>query len=321
LQTRTEYSLEGGENISLTLNAGVDELRSNQIGTRGDSLVSRVKLSAILASALPLTDGFRLTAGLAARTVDNASSILPQVALECQFSKTFSISATAGLAEHPPTFNQLFWKDGGVRSLEPERGKAAEITAAYRTLESNYTLTAKLTGFYYDITDQVVWSPGQDGRYRPGNIQHAVVAGGEASFDFRHRLGGTVWVSARGSYCYLAARNRSQGVGEDIEVPYSSPTQSLLVLGVSDTAGSALTVIARYRGHRYTDFSNSPSTWLPPYTVMDLTASSPRIRPFERFECQFFASLRNMWNEHYNEVPNFPMPGRSIHFFTEFSIH
>ncbi|TDX52998.1 TonB-dependent receptor plug domain-containing protein [Orenia marismortui] len=88
-----------------------------------------------------------------------------------------NLHVSVGEAYRTPTYNDLYWPADdyteGNPDLEPETALAYETGLRY--LDNNFK--GELNLFKRDVNDLINWAPGNDGIYRPSNINTAKVSG------------------------------------------------------------------------------------------------------------------------------------------------
>ena len=224
--------------------------------------------------------------------------ILPDaVAIRGRISRCFSA----------PTFNQLYWRDGGNSDLRPEFSTAFD--AGVRLTTKVWLEQADISVFHHDITDKIVWMPSGGLWWFPRNIQHVVSNGVEvslrirvASDALRLRLSGQ-WIDARkrnAAFAGDATQNKRL-----IYVPVYGASAGLTAR-LSQAVSAVLT--QRISGQRYYTEINDAS--LPPYTVTDIAlhfaTSFASMRTFVKFE------LLNAFDSSYEVIAFYPTPGRHV---------
>ncbi|MCB2204901.1 TonB-dependent receptor [bacterium] len=204
-----------------------------------------------------------------------------------------------------PTFNQLYWREGGNPTLRPEYSTAWE--AGLTCTPGNVLASADLTFFHHDITDKIVWAPGQGIYWIPQNVQHVLSRGVEATAmlqllrdRLRLRLSGQ-WMNARKMNASFPG-DATQGK----QLIYVPRLSGAALLAWSATQDLSLSTTLRVLGRRYYTESNDAS--LPAHAVLDAAVTVGMnvvgLRGDLRLE------LRNAFDSAYEVVAFYPMPGR-----------
>ncbi len=225
-------------------------------------------------------------------------TLLPgMLALRARWSRGFSA----------PTFNQLYWREGGNSALRPEYSTAWE--AGFILTSSSFLASTELTFFHHDITDKIVWTPGEGLYWRPNNIQHVLSTGIEAAAMlqlFRDRLRlrlSAQWMDARKMNASFAG-----DATEDKQLIYVPEWSGAAVLGASITRDLAASATLRMLGKRYYTEINDAS--LPVHAVLDCAVTLGRDIAGLRGDLRL--ELRNALDASYEVVAFYPMPGRHV---------
>ncbi len=214
-----------------------------------------------------------------------------------------------------PTFNQLYWSEGGNPDLLPE--SSTTLDAGVRIQTGGALEEVDITWFHHDITDKIVWMPGQGLWWSPRNVQHVVSNGIESSAGIavfgdalRLRLTGQ-WISATKQNSSFAG-DVTQGK-QLVYVP--SLSGSITVLAAL-TESLSLGATQRAVGSRYYTETNDAS--LPSFMVTDFSAQF-RV-PLAGMRLTMKAELFNAFDTSYEVIAFYPMPGRNVRgtLITEF---
>lgn len=209
-----------------------------------------------------------------------------------------------------PTFNQLYWREGGNNDLRPEN--AWVLDAGFRWTPEGPFRVIDVTGFYHDITDKIVWMPGSGIWWRPRNIQHVVSKGFELSLSGGKLTGNGI--SWRVAAQYVDARKMNEAFAGDrtagkrlVYVPTATAT-----LSVDVPLNEWLRANLRQQlvGSRHYTEDNDPRRILPTYALTDL-ALAGRLH-LAGADSELKVELLNLFDTSYEVIANFPMPGRSL---------
>ena len=120
-----------------------------------------------------------------------------------------------------PTFNDLYWGDGGNPDLKPESSYQAEIGNEFRFGRS----ILSITGYYMKIRDMIQWLPGSVATWFPINVNRVESYGAEVLLESRHRIGKHE-LTFNGTYSYAVSSNEKTRK-QLIYVPFHKATANL----------------------------------------------------------------------------------------------
>ncbi len=146
-------------------------------------------------------------------TVENINSSTYQIySLTARYfaiDRYLTIKASNSYNLRVPTLNDLYWYPGGNPDLEPETGKAYDIT-----LESNPRFGCMgvdfATSLYYmDVDNWIIWTPTGNGAiWSPKNLKNVISKGLEVTLDARY-LGDIATHTINFSYTYAHSTDNS----------------------------------------------------------------------------------------------------------------
>lgn len=302
-----EFGLFGGLGYSRTALTGTTNALPN-----GDNSVSRERTNGYIAATAPLL-GANLTAAVRAEQVSGTSGVewLPQASLTVPVWQELALHAAYGRAFHPPTFNELYWSsEGGVPNpdLRPERAESWSVMLHTPIEIDPLQVTLAATYFHTRVIDEILWLASGSSTSTPYNLGPVVTGGVELRLGAHASLYG-LDITIDESYTLTDARVHDPQY-DGREVPYSSPSSSLLTAEVSRNGIGCLSISASYIGHRYTDPANSESSRLEPATTIDLAYEVPAIS-FARVTLIPRVSVANATDLQRSEFPGYPLPGRT----------
>lgn len=214
-----------------------------------------------------------------------------------------------GTSFRAPTFYDLYWKNGGNPTLQPERSLSFD---AGFLVSSDLSGPFQIEASYFDIStkDRIVWTPGKSGLWSPKNLQKVNSSGIEIIAAW-HVVNNHVVVSA--SYSNSDSRKTSADSPDDQTVNKQLPFIPHEMAGVSLALSLGVTTVNvhhTFTGYRYTTETNDPHFILSGYHKTDANVS---IRLSERpFVADARFEVTNLFNTDYQVFPNFPMPLRTF---------
>jgi vitamin B12 transporter len=305
----------------LSMHSGVEYTRSYLFSNENsfskmDSAIARDHAEIFLGGKLLPWDGLQTAIAVRTEVVSHEPTrVLPQASVDYTLLPgVLSIGGSYALTYHAPTFNALYWRGYGNPNVHPEHGTNAEATVKWTPAPIIGILTGmRVTGFAAAIDDEIIWQPGASGNFSPVNIQKVLSRGVEMEWTAAGKITDELSFSVREAYTILSSLNKTQDT--DIfnkEIPYSTPTASVFTGELHWKERLAFAVLMNYRGHRFGDAGNLPTDRLPPITTIDLTASLLELLITSTTTATFRIGIENITNEQYSEVPNFPLPGRTV---------
>ncbi|TNE48325.1 MAG: TonB-dependent receptor [Bacteroidetes bacterium] len=221
--------------------------------------------------------------------------------------KPFGIRAHLSRNYNLPTFNDRFWLNLGDPDLEPESGYSSDLGILW---EKN-GMMAELTGFYLMLDDWILWQPGTDGLFRPGNLREVRSRGVELQLRKSFRFLKNRW-QFRMHYQYCHTTNTAV---------YDSNTTALFkVLPYTPMHNAAFSVhwskdrfsasyLHQFTGKQFTTSDNSRE--IPGFSTGNLLAQF-RLR-LSSHTLFLTGRVENCWNTAYQILAYRPMPGRNWH--------
>jgi len=230
------------------------------------------------------------------------SPLLFSAALSHPLGKTLEVKAGVSRNFRIPTFNDLYWSEGGNPNLRPEDALQYQSGVAFKS--KNFEAAATL--FLIDIKDMIQWLPGTTTFWLPQNVGHARSYGGEAFVDF-HKDFGKTRIQARGSYGYTISGNRNTGKLL-IYVPKHRGTASV---GASRSRVSA-GIQGSFTDQVFTRSDNNPRYNLDGYAVCD---GDVHLGIGKSANIVIGAQIRNIFDTRYAVVEGRPFPGRNYQLY------
>jgi vitamin B12 transporter len=106
----------------------------------------------------------------------------PNLGLIYHLDSDFSLKLNYGKAYRAPTFNDLYWPDGGNKDLKPEKGESVETGLAL----SGSKISSQVFIFRREVKNLISWQPlGENGLWQPFNLDRFNCKGVELELDYR----------------------------------------------------------------------------------------------------------------------------------------
>ena len=230
-------------------------------------------------------------------TNDYESPLLFSIGSSYQFSEYYLIRFNSSRNFRIPTFNDLFWLQGGNLTLDPETSLQAEIGNEF----SFKDLKINLTGYFIDIEDLIRWIPDESGIWRPVNTSNVQNYGLELFAGWNTQLVDNP-LSLNTSYAFT--KSVDQQTGDQL---IYTPKHKVTFSAGYEIENFSILFQSLYNGNIYTSTDNNYE--LEGYEIADLYLGySFSTKP----EIAIDLRLNNIFNKKYQSLPSRIMPGRSI---------
>ncbi|WP_143090906.1 TonB-dependent receptor plug domain-containing protein [Thermoflexibacter ruber] len=248
-------------------------------------------------------DTWNMVIGLRKELIDkHFAPFTPSLGFEKVLNPNWTLKGNIAKTYRVPTFNDLYWQDGGNPNLRPEDGWSGEIGIEYGLGKNLHT---RFTAFNSLIDNWIAWLPNSQGRWSANNVLQVWSRGVELS-----AKSSLTWhdlqIQPKIMYNYVISTNQQIGRGDE---------QSLykqLIYVPKHTAQASLSLIYKnlqifYNhsiiGERFTTSDNTQK--LPVFTLGNLSISQ-KIKYFS-----FQVQVNNLWNVSYQQIAFRPMPMRN----------
>ena len=250
--------------------------------------------------------------------------------------KWLSLRAYVKQSFRMPTFNDLYYTDIGNASLLPEKATQYDVGLVIdRHFPSPFTLHLQpftITHFdlhadlYYNkVRDKIIAYPkGQQFRWTMLNLGEVNIKGFDLTSSVSFALGRDLVATLRGQYTYQDARDVT-----DPETPYYRhqipyiPRHSGSVIMGMDWRRWTLNYSFLYTGERWNEQENIAYNHMQPWYTSDLSVSFQPIglispishigpkKPKSLMSLRVTAEVNNLFDQQYDVILNYPMPGRN----------
>jgi vitamin B12 transporter len=307
---------------------GIEEEHTSLTGNTnkapgGDSIIGRYRTSGYAATKLIPIENVDVNGSLRLENISDLdlTELLPQAAINYSPISDLYLGGAYSKSFHAPTLNDLYWYQGGNADLKPESGENWQASISYEPQWNWISTKFSATGFLSHINNEIIWLPYIGSEWSPINIGEAESKGIEFRANVSIALDERTSLHFEESYTLDSALNITPGdVNYGNEIPYSSPTRSLFIAEIQRSDWGSFAVLARYRGHEYSDVSNSMEGKFQPVTTFDLTLTS-REFSFDAIGLKLLLGIVDLTDQHYEDVINYPIPSRTYHFSIELNYH
>jgi vitamin B12 transporter len=232
------------------------------------------------------------------------------IAVAYRLSSSDSLKLNVSRSYRVPTFEDLYWPaSGGVEGnddLKPESAYAGDIGFERR---SDFFLY-KATAYVRFVEDVILWQECSDAVWRPSNYGEAFYPGLEQELDIP--LSDRCKAGLNYSYLHSYILSGDLGLSDDRRVPMT-PVHGLNGTLAYDAPKYSWSATAKYASLRYLKTANSD--YLPGHFTMDATVKWK----FSE-HCSAYFAADNLFDEQYEIVANYPMPGTKLRIGAEIRI-
>jgi outer membrane cobalamin receptor len=234
--------------------------------------------------------------------------VIPKIGVIFFIGRYFTLKSNFFRSFRNPTFNDLYWpKESyaeGNPELKPETGLGGDITLKFAREK---ILNAESTVFVNYLKDAIKWAPDQNKIWKPQNVGKSFYFGLENTVksDF------SKYIEIAATYNFLMTWVLSDDLSfeSDKRMTYSP----LHVFGFKVTVNwnpgkkydGNISMVGHYESAKFTDLQNLKT--LSPYFSLDISFNQRLTQGMI-----FFASIKNMFNDHYFLVDGYPVPAGSI---------
>lgn len=213
-----------------------------------------------------------------------------------------------------PTLNDLYYTFIGNKDLKPEYTTQYDVGITYaKNLKSEWfnRFEFQVDGYYNQVEDKIIAMPTSNQfRWTMINLGYVEIRGVDAAVQGFLKFG-SVELSPRLSYTYQKAQDftdpESQWYGGQIPyIPWHSG--SVILSGSLKTWSWNYSFI--YTGERYEAVANIPENYAQPWYTHDLSLS--KTFNLKNMELRATAEVNNIFNQQYEVVQCYPMPGTNF---------
>jgi vitamin B12 transporter len=207
-----------------------------------------------------------------------------------------------------PTFNDLYWAKGGNPNLVPESGFSQELAAAFIHRSKIISVEGEITGFSNRVTNWIMWAPDNTGTWSPRNVLSVWLRGLEYDLKTIYTFS-NFKASLSAKYHFVFATNEKMIAQETSSLHKQliyTPAEKANANATLEYRNTQLSFSYNYVGYRYTTSDNVE--YLKPYHFANLSIGKEF--KWEQASVRVFFQTINLWNESYQVIAYYPLPGR-----------
>ena len=213
-----------------------------------------------------------------------------------------------------PTLNDLYYTFIGNKDLKPEYTTQYDVGITFSHTWNNHwlkSLDLQIDGYYNEVDDKIIAMPTSNQfRWTMINLGHVEIRGLDAAI--RGEWGfGKVELSTLFNYTSQKAQDFTDPTSEWYggQIPYIPwHGGSIILNGSYQTWSCNYSFI--YTGERYEAVANIPENYAQPWYTHDFSLS--KTFQWEKTRIRVTAEINNIFNQQYEVVQCYPMPGTSF---------
>lgn len=216
-----------------------------------------------------------------------------------------------------PTFNDLYYTDVGNASLDPEKVTQYNVGIVFDKTSGGFVSAIRLSadGYINRVKNKIVAYPkGQQFRWTMLNLGKVHITGLDLSAAVTvtpaYWLSSPFDITLRGQYTYQKAidvTSPSDSYYRD-QIPYM-PLHSGSAVVNAGWNGWGINYSFIYAGERYSQQENIIYNRMRPWHTSDISLS--RDQPIGKAILRIQLEVNNIFNDYYDVILNYPMPGRN----------
>lgn len=213
-----------------------------------------------------------------------------------------------------PTLNDLYYTFIGNKDLKPEYTTQYDVGFTYTKPFSKLWLQQvelQVDGYFNQVDDKIIAMPTSNQfRWTMLNLGNVEIRGVDVALQTNWRIT-NVDVNARFTYTYQKAQDFTDSKDSYYggQIPYIPWHSGSAIIGVI-YRGWGLNYSFIYTGERYESVANIPENYAQPWYTHDLSLS--RDFPFKTFTTRLTLEVNNVFNQQYEVVQCYPMPGTNF---------
>lgn len=228
-----------------------------------------------------------------------------------------------------PTFNDLYYTSLGNTFLRPEFTHQYDLGFTYQKKYDKSLfkgLYVKVDGYYNRVTDKIVAIPTTNMfRWMMLNLGKVEIIGADVNVQTEMMLG-NVKVRPLLSYTYQSAKDKTINDGPGLktetyyghQIPYT-PRHSGSFTLMADYKDWSFNYSTIYVGERYDgQQDNIRYNYIQPWYTHDLSVQRKLSLAGHPFKINL--EMNNVFNQYYDVVLNYPMPGRNFRLTLNFTL-
>jgi len=238
-----------------------------------------------------------------------ANPFTASVGAEAWFIKNIRLRGIVSKNYRIPTFNDLYWAQGGNPNLLPEEGWSEELGLAYFICKNKFSLEYEITALNSHVNNWIMWTPNNVGIWSPENIAEVVSRGLESDLKVHgtvRKLNMDIGFQYQHIETIYEKSNSSDQSSIGKQLIYTPVDKALISLGL-EYRRFRIGGTYNYVGYRYTTADNVQ--FLKPYQLINLTFSKTVM--FSSLLLKAYLQINNVTHEVYQNIAYYATPLQS----------
>lgn len=238
---------------------------------------------------------FRYDLTIKTQLANNVSiPLMPSVGAGYRYREWLHAKANISYHAAIPSLNDLYWGEGGNPNLNPEKGISAEAIIAGKTRVKRVGVKYKVTAYYNNINDWILWQPSETGIWTVSNVDEVTASGVETNLSLKHSF-----LSFESRYSFNKTIN-----AEGNQLVYV-PENRFDFKEIAKFKGVELGIQQQFVGKRFINSNNTG--WLPSYWLVNASAKY-RMQLQSKNQVNVGFNVYNLFDNPYQTIANRPMP-------------
>lgn len=243
---------------------------------------------------------------------DHFIPIMPSYYLQKTLYKNVLFKANVARTYRLPTFNDLYWKNGGNINLQSEQGWSSDYALNINEKREQFSFDFTISMFYRNTENYIQWIPINAVIFSPINIGNVTAKGIEFIAKSNYQISKNTGFQANYLGSFLTAIDNKN----DLQLIFTPRIKHIINLYYSYKSFTL-----KYN-HIYTGVSftkSDLSEWNNDFEIGNLVVSKSFVfNEQNNLSIQF--GINNIWNKSYLIMPDRPMPLRNYQFTIQYSI-
>ncbi|AOM80368.1 TonB-dependent receptor plug domain-containing protein [Pedobacter steynii] len=248
----------------------------------------------------------------------NKNELTPTIMISWQpfDQKEFRIRSFYKSIFRMPTFNDLYYAFYQFTILKPEYTKQYDLGFTYIKGYENRALTQfsiQTDAYFNKVKDKIVAVPGtSQAMWSMRNLGQVEIKGLDVNVQSAWQLNKELSLNAGINYTYQQALNTERtSTTYKHQIPYI-PLHNITFLASVSYKNLAMNYSYLYTGERYDQSANIAQNYVQPFYTHDMAIHYHAV--IHKRKVRVTAEMNNMFNQAYEVITNYPMPGRSYRF-------